>query len=131
MAMVVILGLLIGLVVDVGSAMAAKTSAMDIAQQAARAGANQLDLQALRTDGTVRLDPAAAQVAAETFLAAADATRGTQRGTQTSDVTATPALVTVTIVRAQPTSILSAIGFGSLAVRATAYAAPATGPENP
>ncbi len=116
---VAVVALLSGAVLDGGNAMAARVQALDIAQQAARAGANQLDLAALRESGTVRLDPTAAQTAAVQFLTQARAT-----GT----VTATTAQVTVTVTHSQPTLLLPAVGVNAITVAATAHAVPATGP---
>ena len=116
---VAVVALLSGAVLDGGNAMATRVQALDIAQEAARAGANQLDLSALRNQGLVRLDPVAAQAAAEAFLRQAGAT-----GT----ATATIAEVTVTVTRSQPTLVLQAIGVDSIGVTATATAVPKTGP---
>lgn len=116
---VAVVALLSGAVLDGGNAMAARVQALDIAQQAARAGANQLDLGALRNQGAVRLDPPAAQAAAEAFLRQAGAT-----GT----ATATIAQVTVTVTRSQPTLVLQAIGVDAIGMTATATAIPQTGP---
>ncbi|MEJ3741746.1 pilus assembly protein TadG-related protein [Actinomycetes bacterium KLBMP 9797] len=116
---VLVVALLSGAVLDGGNAMAARVAALDTAQQAARAGANQLDLAALRDNGLVRLDPAAAQNAAQQFLNQAGA-----HGT----ATATTTQVTVTVTRAQPTLLLQAIGVGSISMKATATAVPATSP---
>ena len=112
--------LLIGVVLDGGNAMAAKVRAWDLAQQAARAGANQLDLTALREHGQVRLDPDAAKAAATQFL--------NNRPGITATVSATAAEVTVTVSRSEPTLLLDAIGIGTITVTATARAAPVPGP---
>jgi len=118
--MIVFVGaLLAGAVLDGGNAMAARVQALDIAQQAARAGANQLDLAALRNSGQLRLDPAAAATAARAFLAAAGAT-----GT----VAATADQVSVTVHLSQPTLLLTVVGVDTIGVTATAHAQPATGP---
>ncbi len=116
---VAVVALLAGAVLDGGNAMAARVQALDIAQQAARAGANQLDLAALRNQGLVRLDPGAAQAAAQAFLREAGAT-----GT----VAATVAQVSVTVTRSQPTLVLQAIGVDAIGMTATATAVPQTGP---
>ncbi|GAA0930427.1 hypothetical protein GCM10009558_108050 [Virgisporangium aurantiacum] len=115
--MVIVVALLSGAVLDGGNAMAARVAALDVAQQAARAGANQLDLAALRNEGVVRLNPAAAQATAEQFLRTAGVT-----GT----ATATPTQVSVTVTHAQPTLLLDAIGVSSISMTATATAVPAT-----
>jgi Flp pilus assembly protein TadG len=116
---VLVVALLAGAVLDGGNAMAARVQALDIAQQAARAGANQLDLAALRNHGQVRLNPNAARDAAQAFLAQAGVT-----GT----ATATATQVSVTVTRAQPTLLLQAVGIGVISVTATASAVPATSP---
>jgi Flp pilus assembly protein TadG len=120
--MVAVVGLLCGAVLDGGNAMAAKVAALDIAQQAARAGANALDLNALREAGLIRLDPAAADAAARRFLDDSGV------GPADSAVAATPAEVTVTVTRTEPTLLLHAVGVPALTATATAHAAPATGP---
>jgi Putative Flp pilus-assembly TadE/G-like len=114
---VAVVALLAGAVLDGGNAMAARVQALDIAQQAARAGANQLDLGALRNQGVVRLDPGAARAAAEAFLREAGAT-----GT----ATATIGQVSVMVTRSEPTLMLQAIGVDSIDMTATAV--PQTGP---
>jgi Flp pilus assembly protein TadG len=108
-----------GVVLDGGTAMATRVQALDIAQQAARAGANQLDLTALRERGQTILDPAAARNAATAFLAQANIA-----GTATATLTD----VTVTVTRSQPTTLLQLIGKPSIAMTATAHATPVAGP---
>ncbi|MGI8328691.1 pilus assembly protein TadG-related protein [Actinomadura scrupuli] len=49
--------LLAGLLVDGGLAIHARERAFDIAEQAARAGANEIDEDALRQTGKIRIDP--------------------------------------------------------------------------
>ncbi|HEX8629216.1 MAG TPA: pilus assembly protein TadG-related protein [Catenuloplanes sp.] len=115
--MMLVTMLLIFLVVDGGRAMTAKVAAVDAAQQAARAGADQLDLLALRTTGAVRLDPAAAQAAAEAFLANIGAS-GTASATAES--------VTVTVTRTDPTLLLNQVGVPRITLSATAIAQPVT-----
>ena len=74
-----------GLVYDGGNALAAKTTAIDEAQEAARAGAQQINLAAFRATGQVTLDPAAAAAAAQAYVAAAG-------GGDTATVTVTVSL---------------------------------------
>src|SRR6266511_6115140 len=57
-----------------GVIFAARTHGYDLAQQAARAGAQQIDAVAYRSSGVLRLDPPRAATAARQFLAAAGAT---------------------------------------------------------
>jgi Flp pilus assembly protein TadG len=109
--------LAVGIVVDIGGALTAKTSTLDIAQQAARAGAGQLDLTALRQTGVLRLDPAAAHAAATFFLS--------QEGT-TGRVTASFTGVQVTATTRHPTVLLRIAGVSSLSLSATATAEPST-----
>lgn len=118
--LVIVVGLLAGTVLDGGNAMANRVQILDIAQQAARAGANQLDLTALRGPGVVRLDPVAAEAAATAFLDQVGAT-----GT----ATATPTEVTVTVTDSRPTLVLQAIGVNAIPVKATARAVPVTGAQ--
>jgi Flp pilus assembly protein TadG len=61
--------LLAGLLVDGGLAIHARQRAADMAEQAARAGANQIDTDALRDTGEPVLDPARARAAACALLA--------------------------------------------------------------
>lgn len=102
-----------------GVVFAARAHGYDVAQQAARAGAEQLDLAAYRTTGALRLDPTAAATAARQYLTAAHAT-----GT----VTVTAARVTVTATSRQATPMLASLARPSITVTATATASPTTGP---
>jgi Flp pilus assembly protein TadG len=114
--------LMAGLVLDGGNALSAKTRALDIAQAAARAGAQQLDLTAYRTTTTIRLDPAKATTAARAWLAAAGA-----EGT----ATATTATVTVTVASTTDTQLLNLAGIRELHVTATATATAVHGVTGP
>lgn len=80
--------LILGLVVDGGTMLRARSDAFALAASAARAGAQQLDRDAA-VQGRTELDPVAAEQAALAYLAAHDAT-----GTAT--VTAGSITVTVT-----------------------------------
>lgn len=66
--LIVVLMVVAGLVVDGGRAINARAALSDDAEQAARAGANRLDLVTLRDTGDVRIDPDAAEAAARDFL---------------------------------------------------------------
>jgi hypothetical protein len=105
-----------GLVYDCGAALIARGRAYDLAAQSARAGANAISPASLRSGGpsTVRVDPAAAQVAAQRLLAAAGAT-GTVTLTE-GDV------VVVTAHVPKRTAILSIVGIGDISATATASA---------
>lgn len=116
--LIVVVLVLAGAMIEGGNAMSARGHATDIAQQAARAGADKLDLAALRNEGLVRIDPAAAQAAATAFLA--------QVG-EIGTVTATPTQVSVTVTVTRPGILVPILGIQTLTVRATATAAPITG----
>lgn len=103
---------LIGLVVDAGRAIAAKRSADDIAEQAARAGAGQLSVDALRR-GQVIIDAGAAVEASDAYLAAA----GQSGTTSVSGDT-----VTVRIEESEPTVMLEIVGIDRINVSAVASA---------
>ena len=60
---------LVGFVFDSGNAITAHRRAVNLAEQAARAGAQRLDIGALRSGGQFRLDPAAARSTAAAYLA--------------------------------------------------------------
>jgi hypothetical protein len=107
--------LLSGLVFDCGMAVATKVSAVSIAQAAARAGARELDVTALRTTGVVRLNPVRAEAAARDWLS-----RSGLVGTWTVTVNANR--VTVTINTAQPTQLLHLAGIDRIPVHASATA---------
>lgn len=112
-----------GLVLDGGLALTARVRAVGLAQEAARAGAQELDLTAFRSTGTLTLRPAGAITTAQRYLSAAGAT-----GTATASATT----VTVTVRIEQPTGLLAMVGIGSLHVtgQATAVTA-ATTPIGP
>ncbi len=110
--------LVVGLVLDGGLILAARLRALDQAQEAARAGAQAIDLQAYRQRGVLQLQPAQAVAAAQTYLNAVGAS-GTARvaGQQ----------VIVNVRRTQQMQILSLVGLGSVTVHATAHAHPVRG----
>jgi hypothetical protein len=105
--------LLSGLVLDAGLAVSTKVSARSVANAAARAGARELDVTALRTRGIVRLDAAKAQAAASSWIA-----RAGLRGT----ATVTGNTVTVTVDTQQRTQLLNLAGITEIPVHATATA---------
>lgn len=107
-----------GLVVDGGFALAARQEATATAEQAARAGADVLARDDAQRGGPLRLDPTAARLAAERFLATTGHT-----GHATIDGDAVTVSVTVT----RTTAILSAFGIDTLTANATASARGLTG----
>lgn len=109
--------LVLALVADGGRAVNARLHALDVAQSAARAGAQHLDLTALRTTGAIRLNPNAARAAALAFV--------TQSGMD-AQASATTTNVTVTVRFTQSTVLLRTVGIGEIIVTATGTAAPRT-----
>ncbi|MCE7007089.1 hypothetical protein LWC34_30305 [Kibdelosporangium philippinense] len=107
-----------GLVLDGGLALAAKVQALGQAQEAARAGAQQIDLAAYRTDGSLRLSPDQASSAARNFLSAAG---------RSGTVTVAGNVVHVTVTISQPTQLLGLIGIDSITVTASGQAQPQRG----
>ncbi|WP_328463536.1 hypothetical protein OHA21_38185 [Actinoplanes sp. NBC_00393] len=102
-----------------GAVFAARSHGYDLAHAAARAGAQQIDTAAYRTDGTLRLDPARAAQAAKQFLAA---------GGATGTVQVTAAQITVTATSRQATPMLDMFGITTITVTSTASATPTTDP---
>ncbi len=107
-----------GLVLDGGLALAAKVRALGEAQEAARAGAQEIDLAAYRADGTLRLEPQQASAAARSYLAATG---------HTGTVSIAGNTVNVTVTVTQSTQLLNVIGLGSITVTATGQAQPQRG----
>ena len=108
-AMFIILG---GLVYDAGRAMAAKTIAIDEAQQAARTAAQALNADDLRNN-VLATTPGQAIADAEAYIASCGAT-----GT----VTINGDQITVEVTRHQPASILELVGVAEITVTGTASA---------
>jgi hypothetical protein len=108
----------IGLAIDGAGAAAAKVNVTVAASEAARAGADEIDVSYFRQSGIVRLNPPAAETAARAWLAATgfDGT-----------VSASQAEVTVTAQDSYATQIIGAIGVGAFDLTATATAAPDQG----
>jgi Flp pilus assembly protein TadG len=103
---------LVGLVVDAGRAIAAKGAAIDEAEQAARTGADQVSIDALR-QGQVEIEPAAAVEAAEGYLNAVG---------QSGTASVSGSTVTVRIYGSEPTVILSIVGIDHIDFSAVASA---------
>jgi Flp pilus assembly protein TadG len=120
--MTLALVLFAGLVLDAGLALSAKVQALDAAQAAARAGAQQLNLTVYRERNIAELDPSRAETAARGWLknAGLDGT-----------VHATTTTVTVTVNRASHTQLLQLIGITTLHVSATATATAIQGVTGP
>lgn len=106
-----------GLVLDGGAALATKDRVMGEASEAARAGADALDVIAYHRAGHVVVDPLLAKKAAESFLAA------------TGDhftVSVSGDSVTVTVTADYRTQLLNASGLNVIHVAGHATAHPVT-----
>lgn len=112
--MTVVLLACAGLVVDGGTAINARMKLADDVEQAARAGAQRLDLVALRSSGVVRLDERAAEESARGYVLA--------RGYTSGAVLVDEDTVTVTADDVVTTKLLTLIGIGTFEVSATATA---------
>ena len=104
-----------GLVLDGGIAIAARQRAADLAEQAARAGADALAPATLRgaSPADLRVDPAAARTAADRVLAL---------GGATGEIAVSGRDVTVTAHLRRRSLILAAVGIDDLTGTATATA---------
>lgn len=103
-----------GLVVDGGRKIIALRDASHLADNAARAGAQAIDLDELRTTGQLQLDPAEATTRAAAYLA--------DTGHQ-GEVSVNADTVTVTVTLTVEPALLPV---GAMAVTATETAAPRT-----
>jgi hypothetical protein len=101
-----------GLIYDAGRGMAAKTAAIDEAQQAARAAGQALDAAELR-DNIISIMPGQAVADAEAYLASCG---------DSGTVTVIGDQITVRVVRHQPTAILGLVGVSEITVTGTATA---------
>ena len=90
-----------GLVVDGGTVLAARRRAFDEAEAAARAGAQAIDLRALRESGMVRLDP---------DLAGRRAAEVVSAGGRTGTVQVSTDRVSVSVSFEEPLRLLSVLG---------------------
>jgi hypothetical protein len=109
---------LAGIGLDGGLALAAKVRAVGQAEAAARAGAQAVDLTEYRQTGHLRLVPAGAVDAAESYLAAAGAT---------GEVSVQADTVVVTVTATHHTRLLGLVGITDLTVHAEARAHPQPG----
>lgn len=103
-----------GLVVDGGNALNARMKLADDTEQAARAGAQQIDEMTLRSSGMLQLDRAAAQQSASQFIG--------RYGYTNAGVNVTATEVTVGATDKVDTILLSLIGVRSFNIRAVATA---------
>ncbi|WP_063765260.1 TadE/TadG family type IV pilus assembly protein [Nonomuraea candida] len=118
----VVVFLLAGLLVDGGSAINARLRAADVAEQAARAGADRLDEDHLRATGETRLLDEAQVCARAEEIVAAQGDDGVRAGQCT--VGQGQAQVTVTVSVRWEAFFLGAIGFPGSEMTGEATAAP-------
>lgn len=125
-AMVVILIVMLfavaGLIYDGGSAINARQQAFDDAEQAARAGANQIDMDLFRSEGIVEILPGAADTAAREFL---NGLPGRQYSTVTVDAQVDQ--VDVTVARSVPTQLLKLVFVDDFTIEGSATSQPEVG----
>lgn len=107
-----------GLVFDGGRVLTTRREANNLARQAARAGAQQLDESSIRS-GTPTLDTFAAETAAREYLA--------RREVTPLAVVVAGTTVTVTVELVQPTPLLALVGIDERTVTSTASARSARG----
>ena len=107
-----------GLVVDGGQILNARREAANVAESAARAGAQELDEDVARRSGAAVINQQRAVARAEAFLAA-NGYSGTASATTTS--------VSVTVHTNQPLLILGIGGLRAVDVRGTGTAVPRRG----
>jgi Flp pilus assembly protein TadG len=115
---------LAGLVLDGGRQLTARQHAADLAEQAARAGADQLDTATLRATGTTQLDADTVARVACHFVSTVEPTAtciaSIQRSPQGSQVQ-------VQVRTVQRTVMLGLIGINAFHTAGTATAQPVTG----
>jgi hypothetical protein len=110
--------LLVGLVLDGGLTLAAREHTLGEAQEAARAGAQAINLAAYRQNGTLVVDPTRATTAAQQYLADTG---------DSGTVQVSGNIVTVTVGHVQRMQILDVAGLSAVTVHATASAEPERG----
>ena len=115
---------LAGLVIDGGRKLDATQKAYAIAQEAARAGAGQVNTSAVYRSGTFKVNPAQAQAAAQTYLM--NAGYG-----HSGRVTVTGNRITVRVQVTERTTVLSLIGISKITVSGTAVASLVSGVTGP
>ena len=120
LSMSLVLMLCAGLVIDGGMGINARMRVADDAEQAARAGANAVNVDQLRSGGALAVDPGLARLYAQDFLSA----RG-YPGTQFS-ITVDANTVAIEVRDTSETTLLKLIGINEYPVTARATATAAT-----
>ncbi|MGP3921306.1 pilus assembly protein TadG-related protein [Nonomuraea sp. 10N515B] len=120
---ITVLLLFIGLSVDVGAKLRAGWEAVGVAEEAARAGAGQLDRAAVYRGAAATIDRGTAVRAAQAYLSSS--------GHSGSVGIACPQSIRVSVTVTKPTWLLSLVGLSSVSMTATATANLVTGVEGP
>jgi hypothetical protein len=107
-----------GLIVDGGAIRSGRREAADVAARAARAGAQQIDVDPLMANGVVILDSESARDAANSLVLGSG---------MAGQVSATPDRVTVSVEVEVPMRLLTLVGVKDKSVGATRSARPAEG----
>ena len=107
---------IIGLAIDGGTLFAARRRAQNAADAAARAGAQQIDIDHYRATGEIRIDQGGARYEARRYLAG--------HGEADASIDITGQQVTVAVRRDVPLSFLKLVGIGDVSIGATAVAEP-------
>ena len=122
LVLMVVMLALAGLVIDGGRKLDANQKAYAIAQEAARAGAGQVNTSAAYGSGTYRVDVPQALAAARAYLASAG---------YSGSVSASGNNIRVTVHVTQGTTLLSLIGIDTLKSSGSAVASLVTGVTGP
>lgn len=117
-----VLMLLAGLCIDGGRVLNTRATLAYTAEQAARAGAQRVQVGELRRSGAVVFDAREARAAANAYLSSAGGT-----GAAGSDVTTTGNTVTVTMEEDVPTFMLSLVGLSTVHIAVSGSAEAETG----
>ena len=125
MALVLVLLALAGLVLDGGRKLDATQKAYAIAQEAARAGAGQVNTSTAYRSGTFKVDPAQAREAADAYLA------GWAGAGYAGSVRVSGDQLKVIVHVREPTVMLSLIGIRSFTSTGSAVASLVTGVTGP
>ncbi|MFI6326523.1 pilus assembly protein TadG-related protein [Nonomuraea sp. NPDC050556] len=120
---IVVLMLFVGLSVDGGAKLRAGWEAVGIAEEAARAGAGQIDRAAVYRGADAAVDRGAAVRAAQSYLATS--------GHSGSAGIAGPRSIRVRVTVTKPTWLLSLVGLSSVSMTATSTADLVSGVEGP
>lgn len=131
-ALILMLFVVAGLVVDGGFVLNARAQTYDDVEQAARQGANQIDENVLRSEGRVVLITASAVAEAEAYMWSLPRDSSVDRGGySTVAARADDTSVTVRAEREVPTTLLRLIGIQTLHVAAEATADAQVGIDAP